>query len=141
MPLLDHRPDKSRGFSPGVIIAQIVFSFCTGGINIEDAGRLAADTALGQLLGLPRMAGASTINLWLNRQSREGSDALWKIIREFVSWVLARAPKEPLLHKRKLDVFSTILKSKWMATTLKTPPKTTRVIAVIHGKRSGPGRS
>jgi hypothetical protein len=103
--LLDHRTDKSRGFSPEVFVAQIVLSFCTGGINIEDAGRLAADTALGQLVGLPRMADASTINLWLNRQTREGSDALWSIIREFVQWVLARAPKERFLHKGKLDVF------------------------------------
>lgn len=105
VPLLDHRTDKSRGFSPEVIIAQIVFSFCTGGINIEDAGRLAGDTALGQLLGLPRMADASTINLWLNRQTRESGDALWKIIREFIQWVIATAPKERILHKGRLDVF------------------------------------
>ncbi len=105
VPLLDHRTDKSRGFSPEVIISQIVFSFCTGGINIEDAGRLAGDTALGQLLGLPRMADASTINLWLNRQTREGSDALWKIIREFIQWVIARAPKERILHQGKLENF------------------------------------
>ena len=104
-PLLDHRTDKSRGFSPEVLVAQILFSFCTGGINIEDTGRLAADTALGQLLGLPRMADASTINLWLNRQSREGSDALWKIIREFIAWVIARAPKERILHEGKLENF------------------------------------
>lgn len=105
VPQLDHRTDKSRGFSPEVIVAQIVLSFCTGGINIEDAGRLAGDSALGQLVGLPRMADASTINLWLNRQTREGSDALWKIIREFLQWVIARAPKERLLHKGKLDNF------------------------------------
>ena len=105
LPLLDHRTDKSRGFSPEVLVAQIILSFCTGGINIEDAGRLAGDTALGQLVGLPRMADASTINLWLNRQTREGSDALWKIIREFVQWVIAKAPKERLLHKGRLDVF------------------------------------
>lgn len=105
VPLLDHRTDKSRGFSPEVIIAQIVFTLCTGGINMEDAGRLAGDTALGQLLGLPRMADASTINLWLNRQTRESTDALWKIIREFIASVMARAPKERLLHKGKLDAF------------------------------------
>lgn len=104
-PLLDHRTDKSRGFSPEVIVAQILFTLCTGGINMEDAGRLGADSAPGRLLGLSRMADASTINLWLNRQSREGTDALWGIIREFIAWVMARAPKERLLHKERMDVF------------------------------------
>ena len=105
LPLLDHRSDKSRGFCPEVIIAQIVLGFCTGGINIADAGRLASDPALGQLLGLPRMADASTVNLWLNRQSTEGCDALWGLIREFVQWVMAKAPKARLVRQGRLEVF------------------------------------
>jgi Transposase DDE domain group 1 len=105
LPVLDHRTDTSRGFTPEVIVAQILLSLCTGGISIEDAGRLAGDSALGQLTGLPRMADASTLTLWLNRQSRESTDALWKIIRDFIAWVMARAPQTRLLHQGKLDVF------------------------------------
>lgn len=105
LPALDHRSDKSRGFCPEAIIAQIVLSFCTGGMNIADAGRLAGDTALGKLLGLPRMADASTINLWLNRQTREGCDALWNVIRDFVQWVVRKAAKARVLHAGSLDVF------------------------------------
>lgn len=103
--VLDHRSDKSRGFSPEVIIAQILFTLGTGGINIEDTGRLAADTALGRLLGLFRMADASTVNTWLNRQTRESIDALWALNREFIAWTMARVPKVRLLPGGKLEVF------------------------------------
>lgn len=53
---MDPRKDKSRGFSPEAIVAQILFSFCSGGISLADAGRLGGDKALGQLLGMERWA-------------------------------------------------------------------------------------
>ena len=51
---MDPRKDKSRGFSPEAIVSQILFSFCSGGISLADAGRLSADKALGQLLAACR---------------------------------------------------------------------------------------
>lgn len=104
-PLLDHRTDTSRGFTPEVIVSQIIISLCTGGINIADAGRLASDSALGKLIGLPRMAEDATLGLWLNRQTPEGCLALWKIIRELTAWLMAMAAPARLLHQGKLDVF------------------------------------
>ena len=95
--LLDHRRDKSRGFSPEAIVAQIVFSFCSGGISLSDAGRLRGDKALGQLLGMDRWAEETTIGEWLRAQNEAGLRELWAIIREFVGWVLKRKPKGSVL--------------------------------------------
>ena len=52
--------DKSRGFSPEAIVAQFVFSFCSGGISLSDAGRLGTDKALGRLVGMDRWADGDT---------------------------------------------------------------------------------
>ncbi len=39
---MDPRKDKSRGFFPEAIVAQILFNFCSGGISLADAGRLSS---------------------------------------------------------------------------------------------------
>ena len=36
--LLDPRKDKRRGFSPEVLLSQFIFSFCSGGVSLADAG-------------------------------------------------------------------------------------------------------
>ena len=108
--ILDHRTDLTRGFTSEVIVAQILLSLCTGGINLADAGRLAEDTALARLLGFPRMADASTLARWLNRQTPAANEALWGLTREFLAWVMPRIPAKRLLHSSKtgppkLDIF------------------------------------
>ena len=37
---LDPRKDTSHGFSPEVLVAQLVFSLCSGGAGLSDAERL-----------------------------------------------------------------------------------------------------
>ena len=110
LPVFDHRTDLTRGYTSDLLIAQILISFCTGGINIADAGRLADDTALARLLGFPRMADASTLARWLNRQTPAANEALWGLTREFLAWVMPRIPAKRLLHHGKtgppkLDIF------------------------------------
>jgi hypothetical protein len=102
---LDHRSDTSRGNTPEVLIAQILTSFATGGFSIEDAGRLAQDPALGKLIGLDSMADASTLNLWLNRQTEQGVEALWEINRKLLAWVFKQLPKSTLCPNGKAEVF------------------------------------
>ena len=67
---MDPRKDKARGFSPEAITAQILFNFSSGGISLADAGRLSADKALGQLLGMERWADESTLGEWLRAQEQ-----------------------------------------------------------------------
>ena len=102
---MDPRKDKSRGFSPEAIVSQILFSFCSGGISLADAGRLSDDKALGQLLGMERWADESTLGEWLRAQDKESLNALWAIIREFVGWVLGKAKPGRVRHGGQLEVF------------------------------------
>ena len=102
---MDPRKDKSRGFSPEAIVAQILFSFCSGGISLADAGRLSDDKALGQLLGMERWADESTLGEWLRAQNKESLKELWAIIREFVRWSLKKAKPGRVRHGGELEVF------------------------------------
>jgi hypothetical protein len=104
-PLLDPRRDKSRGFSPEAIVAQLVFSFCSGGVSLSDAGRLGSDKALGQLLGMERWAEETTIGEWLRAQSDVGLREFWSIIREFVGWSIKRAKPSRVRRNGELEVF------------------------------------
>lgn len=104
-PLIDPRKDTSRGFSPEAIIAQIIFSFCSGGTSLSDAGRLSADPTLGALLGMERWAEETTIGNWLRAQNVHSLRCFWRIVLEFVSWVLKKANPSRVRHQGKLEVF------------------------------------
>ena len=103
--LIDPRRDKSRGFSPEAMVAQLVFSFCSGGVSLADAGRLGSDKALGQLLGMDRWADDTTIGEWLRAQSEAGLREFWSIVRAFVGWALKRAKASRVRRKGELEVF------------------------------------
>jgi hypothetical protein len=90
---------------PEAIVAQILFSFCSGGVSLSDAGRLGGDKALGELLGMDRWAEETTIGEWLRGQNEAGLRELWSIIGEFVSWVLGRAKPARVRRGGELEVF------------------------------------
>lgn len=102
---MDPRTDRSRGFSPEVIVAQLIFTLCSGGTCLADAERLAKDQALGRLLGLERLADESTLGEWLRAQNQNGLRQLWQIIGEFVSWALAQARAGRICHAGQWEVF------------------------------------
>jgi len=103
--LLDPRKDKSRGFSPEVLLSQFIFSFCSGGVSLADAGRLGGDKALGQLLGMERWADESTLGEWLRAQNQQSLNVLWTVIREFIAWTLERTKAARVRHGGQLEVF------------------------------------
>jgi len=102
---IDPRKDTSRGFSPEVIVAQLVFSFCSGGVSLSDAGRLGNDKALGQLLGMDRWADDTTIGEWLRAQDAFGLRRFQELVRSFVAWVLKRAKPSRVRSHGELLVF------------------------------------
>jgi hypothetical protein len=107
IPQLDPRRDRRHGFSPEVLVAQIVLSLCTGGAGLSDAEELfrGAHPVVNQLTGIERGADASTLGQWLRAQTPEGVEALQRLLREFVGWVLARAPSEAVRRDGTLEVF------------------------------------
>ena len=104
-PHLEVRKDTSRGFVPGTIVAQLMFSFCSGGVSLSDAGRLREDKALGELLGVDRWAEETTIGEWLRGQSPAGLRELWAVIREFVQWVMKEAAPGRVRRGGQVEVF------------------------------------
>jgi hypothetical protein len=103
-PQLEHRRDTSRGCRPDAIIAQILTSFVTGGINVADAGRV--DEALAKLVGLPAVADQTTLCKWFNAQSEESVARVWDINRKFLDWTFRQLPPDQLRDQNgKLSVF------------------------------------
>lgn len=104
---LDLRKKKTHGFSPELIVAQLVFSLCSGGAGLSDAEELfrGAHPALNKLLGVTRGADASTLGEWLRGQNEAGIRALQELIREFVGWVMERADPASVRRGESVEVF------------------------------------
>lgn len=106
-PVLEHRSDTSRGFTPVALISQTLLGLCSGCINLADLGRLKTDEALGKLIGLPKMADADTIRKMLEAQGQAGVDAIWEASRRLVAHVSQSKPNlcQSAFHEGKVSVF------------------------------------
>jgi hypothetical protein len=102
---MDQRRDTKRGFSPEVIVAQLILSLCSGGISLADAERFGKDSALGKLLGLEKMADESTLGEWLRGQDRHSLSELWALNHDLVQWILERSEPARVRHGGQLEVF------------------------------------
>lgn len=104
-PLLDPRVRKSLGFTPEAIMAQLLFTFTSGGSSLRDAERLGKDSVLLDLLGLDKGADESTLGEWLRAQTKESVLALHQLNRDFVRWALDQAVPARVLHGGALEAF------------------------------------
>ncbi len=87
----DPRLQRTKGFDPEVILAQLVVNFTSGGASLADAERLDEDEALKALLGIEKFADQTTLGEWLREVGEPGWQALRRITRDFVGWALAKA--------------------------------------------------
>lgn len=102
---LDPRSRKSRGYSPEVILAQLLYSFCTGGDSLADAEKLKSDPIAKRLAGVGTFADESTLGEWLRAQNEESVRALHQLTLEFIEWVMAKATPGRWLHNSQCEVF------------------------------------
>ena len=56
MPGLDPRPRTSHGYSPELLVAQLLYSFCSGGASLADAERLNDEPLVRQLARVEKFA-------------------------------------------------------------------------------------
>src|SRR3974377_570726 len=75
-PALEVRKRTGAGFCPVAIVAQVLFSFTSGGASLADAERLGVDAVLMSLLGLDKGADQTTIAEWLRAKSPQSFRAL-----------------------------------------------------------------
>jgi hypothetical protein len=102
---LDPRRDKKRGYSPEVIIGQLIYALCSGGGCLSDSEALNEDPLACQLFGVKKFADQSQVGEWLREQSLESVAALRQLLNEFVSWVWQQAEPARLLHAGQREVF------------------------------------
>ena len=94
---LDPRKDTKRGYSPEVIIGQLIYALCSGGGCLSDSEALNEDPLARELFGVRKFADQSQVGQWLREQTEEGVAALRKLLRDFAAWVWQQAVPGRLL--------------------------------------------
>lgn len=102
---LDPRKDKQRGYSPEVIIGQLIYALCSGGGCLSDSEALNDDPLARELFGVGKFADQSQVGEWLREQSSESVAALRGLLHRLVAWVWQQAPPGRLLHAGQREVF------------------------------------
>lgn len=105
LPGLDPRTRTSHGYSPELIVAQFLYSFCSGGASLADAERLNDEPLVRQLARVEKFADQTQLGEWLRKQSDASIAALWKLIAEFVQWVIARAEPARWTYAGRAEAF------------------------------------
>ena len=102
---LDPRKDRSRGYSPAVIVGQLIYALCSGGGCLSESEALNDDPLVGELFGVAKFADQSQVGEWLRAQTDEGIAALRALLREFVEWITSRAKTDRLLLAGRMELF------------------------------------
>ncbi len=105
LPGLDPRTRTTHGYSPELIVAQLLYCFCSGGVSLADAERLNDEPLVRQLARVAKFADQSQLGQWLRAQSDESIAAVWGLIAEFIEWVIARADAARWTYAGRAEVF------------------------------------
>jgi hypothetical protein len=105
LPGLDPRTRTSHGYSPELIVAQLLYCFWLGGVSLADAERLNDEPLVRQLARVNQFADQSQLGQWLRAQSDESIAAVWGLIAEFVAWVIARVEGARWTYAGRAEVF------------------------------------
>ena len=99
------RKRTGAGFSPVANVAQLLFTFTSGGASLADAERLGQDRVLLHLLGLVKGADQTTLGEWLRAQTKESVMDLHRINAQLVDWASQQAKPGRRLHAGEAEVF------------------------------------
>ena len=105
LPGIDPRRRTTHGYEPELIVAQLLYSFCSGGASLADAERLNDEPLARQLARVERFADQTQLGEWLRKQSEASVAAFWELIAEFVRWVIAQAQMERWTYAGRAEVF------------------------------------
>jgi hypothetical protein len=105
LPGIDPRVRTTHGYSPELIVAQLLYSFCSGGASLADAERLNDEPLARQLARVKQFADQTQLGEWLRKQSDASITALWQLIGEFIQWVLRRAQAARWTFAGRAEVF------------------------------------
>ena len=102
---LDPRTHQGKGFAPLVYVTQLLYCFTSGGVSLADAERLNEDGPLKAFLGLDKFPDQTAVGAWLRDIGEPGWQALRRLNRAFVQWVLERAQPARYQHAGRTECF------------------------------------
>jgi len=102
---IDPRVRTRHGYSPELNVAQLLYSFCSGGASLADAERLNDEPLVREMARVSRFADQTQLGEWLRKQSDVSIGAFWGLIGEFVQWVVARAEASRWTYAGRAEVF------------------------------------
>lgn len=105
LPGIDPRSRTSHGYSPELIVAQLLYCLCSGGASLADAERLNDEPLVRELARTKKFADQTQLGQWLRAQSDASIAAFWKLIAQFVSWVVERAQPARWTHAGRAEIF------------------------------------
>jgi hypothetical protein len=105
LPGLDPRTRTSQGYSPELLVAQLLYSFCSGGASLADAERLNDEPLVRQMARVQKFADQTQLGEWLRKQSDSSITAMWKLIEEFVQWVIGQAQPARWTYAGRAEAF------------------------------------
>ena len=105
LPGLDPRQRTTHGYSPELIVAQLLYCFCPGGASLADAERLTDEPLARQLARVEHFADQTQLGEGLRKQTDASSAAFWQLISEFVQWVIAQAEAARWTYAGRAEVF------------------------------------
>jgi Transposase DDE domain group 1 len=105
IPGLDPRTRRTHGYSPELMVAQLIYCFCTGGASLADAERLNDEPLVRQLARVKQFADQTQVGEWLRKPTEATVAALWQLIGQFIQWVLARAQPGRWTYCGRAEVF------------------------------------
>lgn len=105
LPGLDPRSRTTHGYSPELIVAQLLYCFCSGGASLADAERLNEEPLCRQLARVPQFADQTQLGEWLRKQTEASIAAFWKLSAQFVQWVIERAEPARWTYCGRAEVF------------------------------------
>ncbi len=105
LPGLDARVRTTHGYSPELIVGQMLYSLCSGGSSLADAERLNDEPLARQLARVQRFADQTQLGEWLRKQTAVSVAGFWQLISEFVQWVIAQAEPARWTYAGRAEVF------------------------------------
>lgn len=105
LPGIDPRSRASHGYSPDLIVAQLLYCLCSGGVSLADAERLNDEPLARQLARVKHFADQTQLGQWLRKQNDASIAAFWRLISDFVQWVLQRAEAARWTYAGRAEVF------------------------------------
>lgn len=105
LPGIDPRVRTTHGYSPELIVGQLLYALCSGGASLADAERLNEEPLVRQLARVKHFADQTQLGEWLRKQSEVSIAAFWRLISEFVQWVISQADAARWTHAGRAEVF------------------------------------